>query len=319
MTSQQTPLPNGAGEKGPTTRDAKSAQPQASSSGAETSSPTTEPPKKKDWSRAHDGERASAITDLLDGADRYKPGDEQDPTGTDDAGDDPWLPEQSDELPTGRETGPSTLTDLAEQLGMDADEAYKITITTGDGEAVSLGDLKDAYQSREADARESAKRGQSLDERESALIADNSFLSEIAQEIKGLMKPDTLEKVTDRLQRNEAQERQKLMAAMPELVDDDVAKNFKTQFAETLLKYGYKPNELHITDHRQVLIVRDLMRTKARLQKLLDFKPDAKPPRAAKPNGRGGNANRQSQLIAAAKKGHEGDKVAAISHLIKGR
>lgn len=314
MTSQPTPSPTGAGAATATT-SAASSQPPANSSSPAATPPSTE---EKDWSQATEKDKADAISDLLrGGTPEPQPGSGDVPSDGEGGSDDPWMPPEGE---TQESTEPpSTLADLAEKLGMQPEQVYDLELTTGDGETVKLGALKDAYQNRQAEARESAKRAKALDERESALTADAQLWSAVAAEVGRHLTPQTKQRLRDREIQNDREERRRLAAAMPELNDPDVLDRFKRSFVETLQGYGFGPHEMHITDHRNVVLVRDLMRYKTRLDKLLSYEPQQEPPKAARTKGRDTGANgRQQQMINRAAHGTEKQKVDAISALLKG-
>jgi hypothetical protein len=167
-------------------------------------------------------------------------------------------------------------------VDFDPEAFYAQEITTGDGEKVTIGALKDAYQSRQQAERETAKRSVALDERESALAQDQRFWMEL-----GELPVPVKAKIAERMQARERAEHGKMLAMMPELKDKAHFDTFRTEIVEALGKYGYTPAQIVVTDHRQLMILRDLIRAQARI-KALTAEPAAKAP-PAKPGGRSGS------------------------------
>lgn len=298
MTSSVTPLPAGEPVKPATSSDPTSPP----------STDTSSDAKTKDWSAASEAEQLAAIGDLLAGT----PAAEAPANTAEGEEPDPWV---QDKPPAAK---PGTLGDMAKQLGISPEEAYNLTIPTGDGEAVKLGDLKDAWQNRQAEARETAKRAEALDQRESAAIASEQFLVTFAEDLAKTASPQAMQGLVQQHQQRLHGEQIRLLAAMPELRDPETLDRFKGQLVETLGRYGIAEDSPALNDHRVVLMVRDLMRSKARLDKLLAFEPDKAPPRQAKARQNDGEGTRRAQLMNRAKTGSTEDKVAAISALLKG-
>lgn len=185
-------------------------------------------------------------------------------------------PEQ-DEGEAGAEAPAKAAPDLT-----DPEEFYKTEITTGDGEKVTIGALKDAYQSQQATARETAKRAVALDERESALYLDQQLINTLGT----APTPAAVQQYQQRLVERDTRERSSLLAAMPELKDAPVFEAFRKDVVDRLGKYGIRPNEVVINDHRQLLIVRDLIRAEARIKALLGTPAKSADPAALAPQGR---------------------------------
>ena len=65
-----------------------------------------------------------------------------------------------------------TVKDVSEALGVTEAELYAMEVSTRDGETISLGELKDAYQEREALAAEMQEKADTLKSREGGLATD---------------------------------------------------------------------------------------------------------------------------------------------------
>jgi hypothetical protein len=236
-----------------------------------------------------------AVSDLLFGE-----GDDPAAPGSPDSTDPPAVEEGETGVPPSPVS--PTLSDIAEKLGVEASALYDMEITTGDGEAVKLGKLKDAWQDRTTAERESAERAASLDQREASVIADQQLFSLLAQE--GVVPQQTLDRARDYLARRQSAETEKLMALVPELRDEAKLDIFRTGMVETLGKMGYRPNEIVLDDHRQVLVIRRLMQLEKENEAL---KKAAKPaaPKAGRPQGRSAQGKRSADLQRTAANGHD--------------
>ena len=191
------------------------------SSATKPADPTTSP------SPLSETEQVAAIGDLLAGRLLQGVKDEEPSSGPERGADGRFLPApaDSDETPEAAPepaqplSEPKTLKDLAERLEIPPEKLYDLEITTGDGEAISLGALKDAWADRQQATRETAKREQGLDAREAALLADVRLLTSLGEELKGKVSPQTVARLRDQAAATEAAERSRMLAAMPELRD----------------------------------------------------------------------------------------------------
>ncbi|WP_164658260.1 hypothetical protein [Tropicibacter sp. Alg240-R139] len=178
------------------------------------------------------------------------------------------------------------MSELAEKLGTTPKDLYeKLQITAqASGETMTLGQLKDAVQDQETATRELVAKEQSVTQRESAVLQSEQLLAAIQGDLVGKLSPQALQQVQQRQQQRDAQEARLMQQAMPELSDKQSFDTFRTGVVETLTQYGFQPAEMNITDHRILLMIRDHMRTKAQLSKLMAFDPekDKKPPKSAK-------------------------------------
>lgn len=216
---------------------------------------------------------------------------------------------------------PATLTEAAERLGMKPAEVYDLAINTGDGETVTLGQLKDAWQDRQTAVREGAKKAVQLDQREAAIVAREAFYGRVQDELQSSLTPQRRAEMVRRYQADQARERQSLVRAMPELSDPGVMTSFLEQLGGEFERHGFRPGEMQFLDHRFVLMARDLMRANARIERWSKYEPERDPPRALTPQGRGGGAadGKHKAMMQRARQGTTADKVTAVEALIKGR
>lgn len=223
----------------------------------------------------------------------------------------------------GRET-PRTLKDAADRLGVEPDRLYDLEVTTGDGETVSLGELKDAWQDRAAAERETAQRSDAIDERETALSRDAQRLGQMVQELARTVGPQRLGQVAQlqeqHAQQVRAQERELMLHVLPELRDAARLDAFREELVEGLGAYGFTARDLDISDHRLVWFARDALRAMRKLKELRAA-PDpvpSKPPKARRPRGRGDDGGAKAAAVRRAQGGNEADKLRGVSALLSG-
>lgn len=220
---------------------------------------------------------------------------------------------------TGNASSPTTLRETADALGVKVADLYNIEVPLADGETATLGAIKDAYKSKQAADAEIAMRAAELDERETSITTEQRLWAQLGQELSSKLEPGTREALVQRLQQQEAQERVALLRAMPELQDQSKFEAFRDEVVQTLARYGYEPHEIVVSDHRQLLVVRDLARALTRLKQLRDYKPTPKTPTAAKSNGRRQPVSKTKQLVNNARNSKRpSDKTAAVAALING-
>lgn len=217
---------------------------------------------------------------------------------------------------------PRTLRELAERAGVELSSLYDIDIPLTDHNGtVKLGALKDAFQSKRDAEREIAQRAASLDEREIAIINEQRMWAQLGTELSQRLPPQTVNALRQRMAAQQDMERQQLMLAMPELRDQTKFDTFRDQVVETLGKFGFAPHEIVVGDHRQLLVVRALIRAQQQLKALRDFKPTPKPQNGAETTGRRvPTSDAQRMVQRAGRRGAtESDRVAGVAALINGR
>ena len=121
----------------------------------------------------------------------------------------------------GRGGVPKSLKELAERLEIDAAELYGLEIGTGDGESVTLGAMKDAWQTRAAAEQETADRAAELDGREAEIIADRQAWITAAE--YGKIPKDAVNGVRELMSDHRQREERILLQLRPELSDPDAA------------------------------------------------------------------------------------------------
>lgn len=270
MNTSATPSQNGL-------LDAPTSKPAPGQTPPETSAstlPTSQQPQRSQ------PDKLKAISDLLGGG---PPSPE--------AGDGAAAPQAAGTTPTDaaspKSPKPKALLDLAETLGMEPKDLYGLEITVGDDEVVSVGALKDAYKNQKVAGLETTKRAADLDVREAALVNRQLLWDELGADLSRAINPQTRAKIEQHMAEQEAQERDRFLTALPEYRDQTKFDGFRDDVVKTLQGFGYSVPEMNIRDHRQLLVLRDLIQTKKRLNDLLAYSPKQDAPKAAAPQGRG--------------------------------
>ena len=179
-----------------------------------------------------------------------------------------------------------SLDDAAKGLGVDPAKLYGLEIKLADGETVTLGALKDAYQGRADKARESVQREVQLDARVAQVQQEIQLWAQAGQEVAARISPDVRERLVKAATDRQKAEWGSLLLDMPELADPVKREGFDKEVADLLQsRYGVKAAA---TRRVEVLILRDLLKAEKRLQEILSFVPKAKEPKPGKaPQGRG--------------------------------
>jgi hypothetical protein len=162
-----------------------------------------------------------------------------------------------------------------------------------------------------------------LDRRETTMRDDLSFLAMIEGDVAAKLSPPVMQAMVQRREAREAREKEAMYRAMPELADAAKLDQFRSATVETLSRYGFRPAEMVITDHRLLLVIRDLQRAENRLARLTEAgkgreaqgKPFSKP---NAPGGRGNGMEPKQQAAAIAARGGRDNQARAVATLLKG-
>lgn len=179
----------------------------------------------------------------------------------------------------------TTLKDAAEALGKEASALYDVKIPMGDGESQTLGELKDTVLKQREWTSESVRREEELTERELRTARDQQELSYLSAEIAHKMDPEQVKQARARRETELRQEQLTLAEASPKFKDPAQFDLWRNEAVTFLSRYGFKPQDMMITDHRMVLMLDDLMETKKRIKNLANVRPRRKEPPKVKRTG----------------------------------
>ncbi len=212
----------------------------------------------------------------------------------------------------------STLKELAEKSGLDIEAIYDIEIVTPTGERATISEMKDAFSNREAIQRENVEQQARRDEQETADIAQRAFLADLAARFGEVLTPDQRAEMQRQHTERDIRERDLLASTAPELSNPQTFTAFRDDAVKLMTRYGFSPAEMQVSDHRQILMIRDMLKMHKRLGDIAKFKPKSKPPGKTATSGKPASTNSAQRANAAAASGSEADKVAAIARLMKG-
>ncbi|SFL44791.1 hypothetical protein [Shimia aestuarii] len=215
--------------------------------------------------------------------------------------------------------GTMSIKELATQLGTTPKKLYEsLEIGLGDGETITLSEMKSQYKGQHEATRDIVERENQLSAQHAQTLENLQLLNSVYDDLKGKLSPETLQQLQERTNTAEAKERALMVQAMPELTDPAKLDTFRNDVAETMAQFGFKPHELVIRDHRIALAIKELISTKRQLKALMEFEPTKTPPRSQKPQGKRVKPSRTADLLNKARAGSNKDKAAAVDAILKG-
>jgi len=215
-----------------------------------------------------------------------------------------------------------TLAELAEQLGVDADEIYKLKIPMrDDGEMVTLGALKDqAGKALDLDAQSAE-----IEERRTSFENDMLRSRQQLNDIVSLL-PEVPPALVERARANQIEatdrERNALLEVMPAWKDDQVYQSAQADILEAVADYGFQRFDLDaVVDHRLIKLLHDFTGMKKRIAaanaKAKELR-DATPRRGKRVSEKAQKLRGRAAAAEKAKAGTTGDKVAAVGQILSG-
>ena len=269
-----------------------------------------------------ESQKAQAVADLLNGS-APQPESSRAPAFDDDGT--PTDPDAPDVVPTPAEgdtksSKPANLHEAAERLGMETKDLYKLELSTQEGETVTLGALKDAWQNRQAHEQEIVKRNVQLDERENVTLQAQVLWAQLGEQAAATLTDQQLMQLKQQMVEREEAERATMLKIMPELAEPQTFAKFRQDAVDLLTKhYRYQESEIVINDSRQLQVIRDNIRMRKRLADLEAFQPKPVSPTSTQSKGNANPGANKARSVAQAKAGGDAQKVHAISQLIGNR
>lgn len=224
-----------------------------------------------------------------------------DPPADDDNGGAP----SDDSDGTGKAAGakkakPKKLNDLAEPLGVEASELYKLeVVTAADGSPVTVEQLKDYYGKRSEHSVAQLQWEEDRSRQQSDLIRANAELRELLAAIpRDKLDKNVLEAVRTKHDASINRERARTLQVIPEWKDEATRTTDLAGMAEYLQRFGFDATHLKsVYDHRLLSLVRDAWRREARVKAALEAvnkEPPAPTPKPGKANAERNGAPRPS-------------------------
>jgi len=225
------------------------------------------------------------------------------------------------EKPADDEPENKTIKALAEKLGVDAADLYKVKIPMSNGESMSLGQLKDAVQSGlDVDSQKQELTQQQI-EFENRRLKERAEVTALLNKVKHAITPEMVEQTRAERDQHLATERKALLDAIPEWKDAETYTKDRAALVEFVNEYGVSEAEFSNTaDHRLVKLVRDAYRLKqalssanAEAKKLRSVHKGAAPSKPVK-----ATSSLDSLLKQAKASKHMDEKIAAADALLRG-
>ena len=222
--------------------------------------------------------------------------------------------EESAGAPEGEENPkPSKFNDLAETLGMDLKDLYKLEVSqAADGTPVTIETLKDFHAKQEDTTLREIEFEERRTQQESQLMQAQEELRELMAALpEKAIKPEVLQKVRDKHDAQVQLERRRTLEVIPEWQDEARRTSEIEGMAEHLKQYGYPVNYLErVADHRQIKYIRDNWQREQRIRKALERVKAGKP----NPTSRQKPANKapQKSPLTGVKRGNARNKLEAI-------
>lgn len=189
---------------------------------------------------------------------------------------------------------PKSLEEVAEKLGLEVSELYKLAIPTGmkEGESLSIAELKDANKARSEFAVKELQFEETRLAREQELMRAEGELQELLMHLpKEVLKPENLKAAQARLETRAAKQRELTLKAIPDWQNSDTRKAELGEMVEHMKQYGFPPSYLSsISDHRTMVYIRENWKREKRIREALKLVEE----KGGKPHGTGkGNAGQQ--------------------------
>jgi hypothetical protein len=180
-------------------------------------------------------------------------------------------------------TPPKGLADLAERLGVKPDAVYQVEVPIAEGESLSIGKLKDAYQEHGKLTERELRFEETRLQREGELLRASQELRDLVAMLPTeSLKPEVMQKIRERQAVTLRRERELTLEAIPEWRDEAARVDEIAGMVEHLKGYGFPANYLeHVADHRTLRYIRENWRREQRVKRALDGVQKAPPPATA--------------------------------------
>jgi len=215
-----------------------------------------------------------------------------------------------------------TVQALAEKLKADPAAIYALEVPLADGETVTLGQLKDAYRSAEAQTKE---RQALTDDRARYDVDRRQSQEELAVLLRLLpqnaITPQLLSQAQQTLTENKAREGELLLKAIPEWKDPVRVAADRAEIETYVAGFGFTKHDLAgVTDHRLLRLVRTAALREAELRGLKADKPKPVPKVAMAARGvKTSTPAQEHGRLKAAVTTRRMQPVDAVSQLLRGR
>ena len=231
-------------------------------------------------------------------------------------------PEKDGQASAPERVAPDSLESLAENVGIEVSDLYKIAVPMSDGgEPRTIGELKDTALRADAIEQQQADFETARIEQESTLLKARQ---ELQQLVAAIGQDNLSEQALNLLRQQSAQylqeQKQQLLTMRPEWSDPAKAQEAQAEIAGAMESYGFTPAERsQVADARLIKAFHDLAvyqkRIKAANDRMRELRGKAKP---AIQRGRKGQAAPKSDALIKQAQGAKTsrDKTGAVAALI---
>tara|TARA_R110000796_G_scaffold23154_1_gene66660 strand:- start:183 stop:1052 length:870 start_codon:yes stop_codon:yes gene_type:complete len=238
------------------------------------------------------------------------------------AGDDAdVIDEDLDESSEEADVAPLDAKGLAEKLEMDIKDVYAIKFNYGDGESLTLGELKDLGGRAATIDAESESLEQSRDQFANLNMTARQELQSLVSLLPvEALSPDLLQAAKVQKETIVYNERIKLLNVIPDWKDPAIEAGARASMLENLKEYGFREVEAEsMMDHRLVKLLHDYTRLRARVKPGQDAVKAFKANKGKKPNRTNSRRRQESQAYERAKEiGRTGNSRGAINAIFEG-
>lgn len=158
----------------------------------------------------------------------------------------------------GNNAKPVKFNDLADATGLELDDLYQLQVTTTDGKAVTVEELKSLALKQDEIALNELEQAEQHEQQSAELRkAQNELTELIAQLPKGALKPEVLEGIRQKHTTLVNEERARTLEAIPAWKDDKTRETESAGMIQHLQNYGFPPGYLNtVVDHRMLAFIR---------------------------------------------------------------
>jgi hypothetical protein len=216
---------------------------------------------------------------------------------------------------------PVTLKELAAHLELEPSDVYDMEVAIGDGKAVSLGELKDAYKEYGPvkEATNKIKEREGTLERE--LLATRAHINRILPLIPEQNRQAILAQAADSTKAWETEQGRVVLETIPSWSDAGVRRSDRDAINTHGAKYGFTQAEMSYTkDARMQRFMYDAMKDRQEIEgmRTASKKKTAGADAPAKPTGKATKQRKLAQALRAAKASNNvSDKRSAVTQLLR--
>lgn len=170
-----------------------------------------------------------------------------------------------------KEAQPKKFNDLAESLGITLDELYALEVSTTDGATVTIQELKALQGTQDDLTIRELEFEEGRTKKEGDLRQAQNELAEIVAALPdGTLNPDVLEKLRVKNAARVTVEQQRTLDSIPSWGVETARTADMTGMISHLEKFGFAKGYLAtVTDHRQIVFIRESYLREQRIQKAL--------------------------------------------------